>query len=202
MSILDNLIYLMAPPESRRLDEFASEYEANKSAKTQKEIAEADRQFALDQLEKQRVYDLPINQRARLEEAGFNPYFSQISSGEFTPLTNSSLASAAKPVSQNKTLREQAEGSIEDIASILSLVSNTISAVGQMQDFNIQRTLLKNELEMSNNDKLISQFDAENYGKEKAMENVNDVVSWATKILSTIFSGNRTYYRRSRGPKK
>lgn len=195
LGIGDTIISWLQPPEQRNAERELAKREDLRLEEEYKSELQKDREFEAEQLRLAREYDLPINQKQRYIDAGLNPYYQQISAGEFGQIQARNLAE--KKTRTELTGTERTAGTMEELSGLVSLVTNTVSAVGQLQDYNINRAMMKNELAMSNNDKLMSDFNKDNQKLDKQISTAGDVMNYILQ-LSRVLLGSGGIGRMSR----
>lgn len=105
--------------------------------------AEKARAFQLEMWDKENAYNTPVNQRKRMAEAGYNPYFgSDVSAGNATGMSGTTAATSSSPA-----VMQPWKPDFGDVGETLARTMYTLSQKKTQDIENLNRTdLLRSEI--------------------------------------------------------
>lgn len=97
-------------------------------------------------------YNSPKAQVERYKEAGLNPYYQNISAGEYGSALNGVDYSNISSNSPRENMSEKVSNTIDQLGSVVGLINNTVTAMSSIDAYNYSRS--KDTIKASEADRL------------------------------------------------
>lgn len=142
-----------------------SQFVAEQDARTQadKINAEMKRQYEENlkmqrELKKEELeYNSPKNAVARMREAGLNPYWANISAGEYGSALSAPDYSTVMPDKVQNPIAQSFDETVKELSSVVGLITNTVTAMSLLDDIGADKqkqidNSIKTNLDIQNKD--------------------------------------------------
>lgn len=138
-------------PTAAAMDEMMNARETVVQEELDKATIKRDEELAKQEKAKELEYNDPINQVNRLKAAGINPYFQNISAGEYGSAVATPSLIGMKANAEKKSLSDSVNETVGDLVSVVDLVTRTVSAISMIDDFNYNRETRPTKAELTRN---------------------------------------------------